>query len=294
VAGGGDVRSYSELQEIVRSANLVRVAGASTFRNQLTAEDGAVLNLSTISEVLEVSRENQTMTVQGGFVLDRFGEPELFNLGLYIPHPVFMPGFEFDAIGFDHSVSELLSVNVPHLWESARGSWRDWIIGMKLLLADGSIVTTGSKVVKSVSGFDLHKLVIGSRFTIAIPLEITFKLSPIDRKSLAKQKDWGEDVEILSGQDLSGIPVIQRVPPEQLRDARSAFAGRLVAVDKRAGLLFGTIQDDSQCPSVGSVYIANGKGVVSGVSPQTQALMRRTKQLFDPTNKLNPGEFGFL
>jgi hypothetical protein len=29
-------------------------------------------------------------------------------------------------------------------------------------------------------------------------------------------------------------------------------------------------------------------------NPQTQALMRRTKQLFDPTNKLNPGEFGFV
>ncbi len=288
------MRDYSELQRIVKSENLVQVAGASSFRNQQVREHSATIDLSPFSEVLEVSREDQTMTVQGGFVLDRFGEPELFNLGLYIPYPIFMPGFTFDAIGFNHSVSELLSINVPHLWESARGSWRDWIIGMKLLLADGSVITTGSKVVKSVSGFDLHKLVIGSRFTLGIPLEITFKLSPIDRTSHATQGDWGEDIEILGGQDRSGIPVIQRVPPECLTEAMSAFQGRIVAANKRAGLLFGVIQDESHCPKVGSVLIANGKGAVLGISPKTQFLMRRTKQLFDPTNKLNPGEFGFL
>jgi FAD/FMN-containing dehydrogenase len=36
------------------------------------------------------------------------------------------------------------------------------------------------------------------------------------------------------------------------------------------------------------------RSMVNAISPQTQALMRRTKQLFDPTNKLNPGEFGFI
>jgi hypothetical protein len=285
---------YSEVQEIVRSANQVRIAGASTFRRHLEPERCTLIDLSPMTQVLEVSRENQTMTVQGGFSLDRFGEPELFNLGLYIPHPVFFPGFPFDAIGFEHSVSELLSLNVPHLWESTQGSWRDWIIGMKLLLADGSIVTSGSKVVKSVSGFDLHKLIIGSRFTLALPLEITFRLCPIDRKNLSEQRDLAEEVEIVSGQDMSGTPVIQRVYPHDLEQAIIAFEGRLVAVNRRMGLLFGTVQRENQIPSSGIVYVADGSGMVNAISPQTQALMRRTKQLFDPTNKLNPGEFGFL
>ena len=60
------------------------------------------------------------------------------------------------------------------------------------------------------------------------------------------------------------------------------------------GLLFGTVQRENQLPSLGIVYVADGRSMVNAISPQTQALMRRTKQLFDPTNKLNPGEFGFI
>lgn len=59
------------------------------------------------------------------------------------------------------------------------GSLRDLIIGMTLVLADGTIARSGGKVVKNVAGYDLHKLMTGAFGTLAIITEITFRLHSI-------------------------------------------------------------------------------------------------------------------
>ncbi len=61
------------------------------------------------------------------------------------------------------------------------GSLRDLIIGMTIVLADGTIARTGGKVVKNVAGYDLHKLMIGALGTLGIITEITFRLHSIPR-----------------------------------------------------------------------------------------------------------------
>ncbi|MDB5084390.1 MAG: FAD-binding oxidoreductase [Bacilli bacterium] len=59
------------------------------------------------------------------------------------------------------------------------GSLRDYVIGMRIVYPDGSVVKSGGKVVKNVAGYDLCKLFIGSRGTLGILTEITFKLRPL-------------------------------------------------------------------------------------------------------------------
>jgi glycolate oxidase FAD binding subunit len=61
------------------------------------------------------------------------------------------------------------------------GSLRDLIIGMTIVLADGTIARTGGKVVKNVAGYDLHKLMTGAFGTLGIITEITFRLHSIPR-----------------------------------------------------------------------------------------------------------------
>ena len=61
------------------------------------------------------------------------------------------------------------------------GSLRDLIIGMTLVLADGTIARTGGKVVKNVAGYDLHKLMTGAFGTLGVITEITFRLHSIPR-----------------------------------------------------------------------------------------------------------------
>ena len=61
------------------------------------------------------------------------------------------------------------------------GSLRDLIIGMTIVLADGTIAHSGGKVVKNVAGYDLHKLITGAYGTLGIIAEVTFRLHPLPK-----------------------------------------------------------------------------------------------------------------
>ena len=63
------------------------------------------------------------------------------------------------------------------------GGLRDLIIGMTIVLADGTIARTGGKVVKNVAGYDLHKLMTGSFGTLGIIAEVNFRLHPIEESA---------------------------------------------------------------------------------------------------------------
>jgi glycolate oxidase FAD binding subunit len=59
------------------------------------------------------------------------------------------------------------------------GGLRDLIIGMTIVLADGTVAKTGGKVVKNVAGYDLHKLMIGAFGTLGVVTSVNFRLHSI-------------------------------------------------------------------------------------------------------------------
>ena len=59
------------------------------------------------------------------------------------------------------------------------GPPRRHVIGMKVVMADGSLIKAGSRVVKNVAGYDLCKLFTGSYGTLGIIVEVNFKLRPL-------------------------------------------------------------------------------------------------------------------
>jgi glycolate oxidase FAD binding subunit len=63
------------------------------------------------------------------------------------------------------------------------GGLRDLIIGMTVVLADGTIAKTGGKVVKNVAGYDLHKLMTGSFGTLGVIADVNFRLHPLETQS---------------------------------------------------------------------------------------------------------------
>lgn len=62
--------------------------------------------------------------------------------------------------------------------QAAYGSPRGSVIGMKVVLADGSVINVGGRVVKNVAGYDLCKLFTGSFGTLGIITQLNFKLRP--------------------------------------------------------------------------------------------------------------------
>lgn len=62
---------------------------------------------------------------------------------------------------------------------AAYGPPRRHVIGMKVVLADGSLIKVGGRVVKNVAGYDLCKLFTGSYGTLGVIVEVNFKLRPL-------------------------------------------------------------------------------------------------------------------
>ncbi|GAA3214733.1 FAD-binding oxidoreductase [Nonomuraea helvata] len=76
------------------------------------------------------------------------------------------------------------------------GTARDLLIGITVVLPDGTIAKSGGKVVKNVAGYDLGKLFTGSQGTLGVIAEATFRLHPLaaDRRWLVAETEVSDDV----------------------------------------------------------------------------------------------------
>ena len=83
------------------------------------------------------------------------------------------------------TVGGIIATNDSGTLRLKYGSLRDLIIGMTIVLADGTIAKSGGKVVKNVAGYDLHKLMTGAFGTLGIIADVTFRLHPIPSHTLA-------------------------------------------------------------------------------------------------------------
>jgi glycolate oxidase FAD binding subunit len=79
------------------------------------------------------------------------------------------------------TVGGIVATNDSGALRQRYGGLRDLIIGMTIVLADGTIAHTGGKVVKNVAGYDLHKLMIGAFGTLGVVTSVNFRLHSIPR-----------------------------------------------------------------------------------------------------------------
>ena len=79
----------------------------------------------------------------------------------------------------DPTVGALLAENVSGPLRHRFGAPRDLVLGVTLVLADGTVANAGGKVVKNVAGYDLARLVCGSRGTLALIARASFRLHPL-------------------------------------------------------------------------------------------------------------------
>jgi FAD/FMN-containing dehydrogenase len=77
------------------------------------------------------------------------------------------------------TLGALIAANASGPRRFGYGTIRDYVIGLKVALADGRLISCGGKVVKNVAGYDLAKLFIGSRGSLGVIVEATFKLRPL-------------------------------------------------------------------------------------------------------------------
>ncbi|MDB6122886.1 MAG: FAD-binding oxidoreductase [Pedosphaera sp.] len=128
------------------------------------------VDLSALNRVIEHTAEDMTVTVECGATLTAL-QTELAKhrqwLAMDPPNP--------DQL----TIGALINSNVSGPRRFGYGTIRDYLIGIKVILADGTVIHSGGKVVKNVAGYDLMKLFIGSHGSIGVSVEATFKLRPL-------------------------------------------------------------------------------------------------------------------
>jgi glycolate oxidase FAD binding subunit len=161
--------SIAELAEAVSAAKGTIVPlGAGTqmhFGNPLRSA-GSAIELRSLSRITEYVPADLTIHVEAGVTIAQLEHALLEN-------NQFLPLDPWN--GPEATVGGIAAANAQGPYRAA-GTIRDWIIGMKVVEADGRISKAGGRVVKNVTGYDLQKLYTGSLGTLAIIGEISLKL----------------------------------------------------------------------------------------------------------------------
>lgn len=125
------------------------------------------LHTHRMNALLEHTWQDMTCTVQAGCTWSSM-QAALARHGQFVA---------LDPLWPDRAtVGGVMATNDSGTLRLKYGGLRDLIIGMTVVLADGTVARTGGKVVKNVAGYDLHKLMIGAFGTLGLTTEITFRL----------------------------------------------------------------------------------------------------------------------
>jgi len=133
-----------------------------------------ILSTRRLNQVIEHAWADLTVTVEAGCTIAQL-QRTLAQHGQRLAIDPLWP--ERATVG------GILATNDSGSLRLAYGALRDLIIGITLALADGTIASSGGKVVKNVAGYDLPKLATGSLGTLGVITRAVFRLHPLPRKS---------------------------------------------------------------------------------------------------------------
>ena len=168
-------KNIVDVQTVLRYASkrnipvVCRGAGTNLVGGCLTDFGGIVLNFSKMTGIYNLNETDMTVKVEAGVVLgDLLKETEKY--GLFFP--VDPSNMAVSTIGGAIAQSSGGAKTFKY------GTIKDYILGLKVVTADGEIINTGSDTIKNSTGYHLEQLFVGSEGTLGVIVEATLKLIP--------------------------------------------------------------------------------------------------------------------
>jgi glycolate oxidase len=164
-----------QVSEILRLTNLEgipvvpRGAGTGATGMAIPTAGGLVMDLLRINRIIEICIPDRVAVVQPGVV-----HADL--QAALAPHGFFFP--PDPASGSAATLGGNVATNAGGLKGGKYGTTRDYVMALEVVLPDGRVLRTGSRCMKSVSGYDMTRLLVGSEGTLGVITEITLKINP--------------------------------------------------------------------------------------------------------------------
>jgi D-lactate dehydrogenase (cytochrome) len=251
--------STAEVAAALSFANERRVpvipfgAGSSLEGHVIPIDGGISLDLTRMDRVLDLRPADLSATVQPGVMRSALaraaGEHGLF--------------FPVDP-GADASLGGMAATNASGTTTVRYGGMRAQVLALEVVLADGSVIRTGSRAVKSSAGYNLTSLFVGSEGTLGVITELTVRLYGIPEYTIAVRAAFPDvDAACRAAADIVGSGVL--VTRVELLDAATiaavnAYKGTAYPEEPSLFVEFGGTEEGVAGDLVATRELAEGEG----------------------------------
>lgn len=169
----GSTEEVSKIMKLA-NANIIpvtpRSGGTSLSAGAVPIHGGIVLLLERMNKIKEIDKKNMMVIVEPGIITEQLGN-ELAKHGLFFPP---------DPVSLDTC---MIGGNIAECAGGPRamkyGVTKNYVLGIEIVLPDGTVQRYGGKLLKNVTGYNIIDLIIGSEGTLAIVTEATLKVLPV-------------------------------------------------------------------------------------------------------------------
>ena len=274
--------SAEQISEILKLASAKRwtvvPAGGMTW---IKSTANLIISTRRLNRIIEHEPDDLIAIAQDGVTLTDFNA-KLAENGQWLP--LDPPDNGYSTLG------GVVATGIGGPQQFGYGRPRGSVIGMKVVLADGSMIKAGGRVVKNVAGYDLCKLFTGSYGSLGIITELNFKLRPRPARE-ATVIARGENEELRKSAraivEARLFPVAVEIVGDRLL-VRFAGNEKGVAYQVEEALKLlknAVVMDDTDLWK----EIVTDKKIVQVPSEPVKLLMQRIKAQLDPQNIFNDG-----
>ncbi|HIH76608.1 MAG TPA: FAD-binding protein [Methanomassiliicoccales archaeon] len=172
--------STEEVSSLVKLASregipiVPRGGGTGLCGAAVPIKGGMVMDLTRMNRIKEVRVNDLYCVAEAGVVYDRLNEA-------LAPHKFFFP--PTPGSGEACTIGGMVATNASGMRAVKYGATRDYVLGLEVVLADGSVIHVGTNTIKNSSGYQLERMFVGSEGTLGIITEVTLKIAPRPKKA---------------------------------------------------------------------------------------------------------------
>ena len=204
----------------VQARKTLRPAGGRTSLTYATGPTDVVISMSDLKRIVDYPARDMTITVEAGIRIDDL-QAQLAAAGQRLPIDISQPGRA--------TLGGAIATNTSGPRRFGHGTFRDYVIGISAVDASGDLFKAGGRVVKNVAGYDICKLLIGSRGTLGVITQVTLKLRPLVETSALLWLNYSELQQI--------EPALEKLQLSQARpvavEVLNSSAAKLIAAAAR-------------------------------------------------------------